>query len=266
MPISIVIPTKDRPFGVVRAVASAQAALPAGGEILVVDDGSIKAADEVLRSAMGPETRVVLNPGPNSGPSAARNHGVSLAKHPVILFLDDDDEVLPNYPARIVEVANAEPDVAYGTVKRIRRKPGRKEQILSPRDLSHGRHDSDSALVSRLIGTNGMWVARKAFHEAGGFDEDVFVHEDIELCIRFAKAGAPMWFDDQVGYIVNARAADGDSGRISVITKREKRLTSFQKIVQSHGELLSREVPRMMRKYQRRVFFGRLRKSVEAIF
>ena len=110
-----------------------------------------------------------------------------------------------------------------------------------------------------------MWVARKAFLDVGGLDEDIFVHEDIELCIRFAKAGMPMWLDAQVGYVVHARAADGDSGRISVTTSNRRRLASFRKIVRTHGDLLSTEEPRMLRKYQRRICWGSLKERVQAL-
>ena len=53
---------------------SARAALPTGGEIIVVDDGSRIPAGAALAGHIGAETTVIDNP-EQWGPSAARNAG-----------------------------------------------------------------------------------------------------------------------------------------------------------------------------------------------
>ena len=96
MPISIIIPTKNRPRSLVAAVRSARAPIPAGGEIIVVDDGSRIPAREALAGHVGAETTVIDNLG-QWGPSAARNAGLKRTSQPIVLFLDVDDLMISGY-------------------------------------------------------------------------------------------------------------------------------------------------------------------------
>jgi glycosyltransferase involved in cell wall biosynthesis len=88
---TIVIPTRDRPGLVERAVASALAQTVRDLQVVVVDDGSA----EPVRLPPDPRLQVVRTPHP-LGPSAARNLGLELATGPWITFPDDDDQLLPD--------------------------------------------------------------------------------------------------------------------------------------------------------------------------
>ncbi|MBD3561475.1 glycosyltransferase family 2 protein, partial [Planktothrix sp. FACHB-1355] len=57
-------------------------------EIIVIDDGSTDRTPEVA-AAFKDSIRYVSQP--NSGPAAARNHGIRIANGDVIAFLDVDD-------------------------------------------------------------------------------------------------------------------------------------------------------------------------------
>ena len=267
MPISIIIPTKDRPSGLQRAVTSARAELPYAGEIVVVDDGCATPVMDVLQPSEGggEDVRVVRNEGPIFGPSAARNFGVGLAKHPVILFLDDDDELLPGYPSRVVTAARERPDVIYGSCAKIRRRPGRKDKI-TPRDRRLGRRDTSWSLPSRLCGAGGLWIRRDDFLALGGFDEELPIIEDHELCIRLAKANAAMWFDDRIGYLISARASGRDTERVSRRTDAETRLGCCDRILLRHGEFLAQQAPRVHRRYVTTAWKCRLKSRLRAIF
>ena len=72
--VSFIIPTKNRPEGIRRAVASVLAAMPEDGEVIVVDDASDPPAMLALREVTDPRMTLYVNPGPH-GPSAARNFG-----------------------------------------------------------------------------------------------------------------------------------------------------------------------------------------------
>lgn len=90
--VSIIIPTFNRARLVARAVQSVLAASEEGDEVLVVDDGSTDDTPAAL-AAFGNRIRRIRIA--NSGPGAARNHGILLARNPLIAFLDSDDEWLP---------------------------------------------------------------------------------------------------------------------------------------------------------------------------
>lgn len=108
--VSVVIPTHNRSALVARAVTSALAAMSAGDELIVVDDGSTDDTADVLRQ-FGNAIRYVRIE--NAGPSAARNVGISLTTCPLVAFLDSDDEWLPDKLRLQRRVMEAFPQAVY---------------------------------------------------------------------------------------------------------------------------------------------------------
>lgn len=86
-PVSVVVPTKDRPAQLRRALVAARAAMSALDEILVVDNGRLGAS---RRTAEESGARYFHEPRP--GVAFARNTGSSQARHETVVFLDDDGE------------------------------------------------------------------------------------------------------------------------------------------------------------------------------
>lgn len=91
--VSVVIPCYNGERFIADAVRSAltQTVLPL--EIIVIDDGSTDGTVEAVRSIDSPIVSVVSQT--NQGESAARNHGISLAKGDWVGFLDADDIWVP---------------------------------------------------------------------------------------------------------------------------------------------------------------------------
>jgi glycosyltransferase involved in cell wall biosynthesis len=106
--VSVVIPTYNRAALLARAVASALAETEDGDEIIVVDDGSTDGTAELARGFGG---RVRYLPVPHGGAGAARNAGLDAAAHPLIAFLDSDDEWRPGKLARQRAVLQRWPQV-----------------------------------------------------------------------------------------------------------------------------------------------------------
>ncbi|HSR94708.1 MAG TPA: glycosyltransferase [Solirubrobacterales bacterium] len=81
-------------------------------DVVIVDDGSFEAGDEVLlRLGADPRVRVVTQL--NGGESSARNLGVCLARGEYVAMLDSDNMLEPEFVARAIEVFRREPDLAY---------------------------------------------------------------------------------------------------------------------------------------------------------
>lgn len=104
--VSVVIPTRNRPLLVGRAVQSALTQTFKDIEVIVVIDGSDEGTLVALQEIDDSRLRVIELPN-NMGGSGARNAGVNAAKGEWIAFLDDDDEWLPNKLERQIEVANS---------------------------------------------------------------------------------------------------------------------------------------------------------------
>ncbi|HVT76539.1 MAG TPA: glycosyltransferase [Acidimicrobiales bacterium] len=105
-PLSIVVPSRDRPEQLARCVASVRAAMGPEDELIVVDSASqppIALAD----------TRVVRVERP--GVNRARNAGWHAATHDLLAYVDDDVVVDPGWADAFATSAAAHPDAAFIT-------------------------------------------------------------------------------------------------------------------------------------------------------
>ncbi len=83
-------------------------------ETLIVNDGSLREADELLwRLAQRPGVTLVTQA--NAGLGAARNFGVTQALGAYVLPLDADDTIEPEFVERCVTALERAPDLAYVT-------------------------------------------------------------------------------------------------------------------------------------------------------
>ena len=93
---SVVIPTRNRPELVGRAVRSALQQTLTDLEVIVVVDGPDPATVSALKVLQDTDSRLRVLPLPqNRGGSDARNAGIDAAKGKWIALLDDDDEWMP---------------------------------------------------------------------------------------------------------------------------------------------------------------------------
>lgn len=106
--VSAVIPTRNRPLLVQRAVKSALLQTHKQIEVIVVIDGIDAATRDELEKIDDSRLEVVQLPS-ISGAAKARNVGVSHARGKWIAFLDDDDEWLPQKIERQLAVVRSSP-------------------------------------------------------------------------------------------------------------------------------------------------------------
>ena len=90
--ISAILCTYDRAPLLARALGAlcAQTLGPEQFEVVLVDDGSNDDTAQVA-ATFAPLLDLRYVRQPNSGLAAAKNHGVCLARAPIVVFLDDDD-------------------------------------------------------------------------------------------------------------------------------------------------------------------------------
>ena len=232
---SIIIPTHNRLALVRDAVASALAALPSGGEVLVIDDGSTTPVAGALADLAGPTLRVLVNPSPG-GAAQARNFGAAQALGPVLFFLDDDDRIVPGYPTAMLARAAAMPDLSYGhsairTVDSLPRAP------LTPGRFTQGRRSETLPFKRRLAGLGcGFWIRRQMLLDIGGIAEDLVTNEDTDLSVRLIAGGAPGWVCDGPGVeVLRHPSAPGSAGQITHRTDPASRAACFAAIPQRNA-------------------------------
>lgn len=188
---SIVVPTYNRPHTLPRAVKSVLAQTERDWELLIANDGDQDMAP-LVAEVSGNDPRVrVLATGGRKGAAVARNTGARAARGEVICFLDDDDEFMPQYLARLgALMKDKQLDFSWVGVRRLREDSlGRVEQtdLVHPADSAAG---GSLSFVMWIAFSYGLAVRRGWFEQHGGADEKLKVSDDREMLFRYIRAGA----------------------------------------------------------------------------
>ena len=205
--LSFVIPARDAAGTIGDTLASLLAQRRGDWEAIVVDDGSTDGTAAVAASTGDPRITVVRRP--HEGASAARNHGVALARGEWIAFLDADDWLAPSYVERMLERAHADgADAVHCAWARVDAE-GR-ETAPPPFDAEGNLRE---ALARRCpFAIHACVVRRQLVQDAGGFDGELACGEDWDLWRRIAGAGARFTHvPERLAYHrVRARSASAD--------------------------------------------------------
>ena len=110
---SIIIPVYNDPGYLADALASVRAQTRADWEAIVVDDGSEDERARTTVDSFDDPRFTYIRHDRNRGLAAARNTGIRAATSAIIVPLDSDDELLPEYLARIVPYL--EPDSGFNS-------------------------------------------------------------------------------------------------------------------------------------------------------
>jgi glycosyltransferase involved in cell wall biosynthesis len=192
--ISIVMPTHNRAALLPRALESVLRQSDPDFELIVVDDGSSDGTPALLaQRAPDPRVRVLRNE-PAGGPAVARNRGIRAAGGDWIAFLDDDDELLPDYVARLRAAIQADPrlDLVWSGVERWHHRAdgGHDVESLHWRDRWDGRAATEHRFLNFFALSFGVAVRRERLLAVGLFDERFSSSEDLDLAMRLVAAGA----------------------------------------------------------------------------
>jgi glycosyltransferase involved in cell wall biosynthesis len=168
--VSVIIPTHNRQRLVSRAIRSVLSQTYTDVECIVVDDASTDSTPQVTKSIKD-DRLVILRHESNRGASAARNTGMRAARGPLIAFLDDDDEWLPEKLAKQVPLLKALPE-EYGMVYCWMDYFDDTGRIVHERHPTYRGDVFASVLVKQgIAGCPTLLLRRHAVEEVGGFDE-----------------------------------------------------------------------------------------------
>ena len=187
--VTVVVPVKDRTDGLARLLAALRADPgTAGCPVVVVDDGSAEPA-AVAEVARG--TRLIRHEWAR-GPAAARNAGLRVAGTEVVAFLDSDCVPAPGWLERLAGHL-ADPRMAL-VAPRITAVPTGRSTWLTRYESLHSALDMGAvpARVAPLTAVSyvpsaALLARRVALGD--GFDESMWVAEDVDLVWRLAAAG-----------------------------------------------------------------------------
>jgi glycosyltransferase involved in cell wall biosynthesis len=202
--LSFVIPAfNEEPF-LARAIGAIHDLVPPlPYEVIVVDNGSTDATPRIA-SELGAD----LIHQPDGTIGALRNRGVASARGAIVVFLDADVILTPEWAQRIpaaIDLLSEEPSTLTGSRCYIPPDASWLERFwFAPRDRSSH------------IGSGHMVLSRQFFLELGGFDESLVTGEDYDLSRRAVAHGGRMISDG------NLRAEHlGFPSTISAFIQRE---------------------------------------------
>ena len=189
--VSVVVPAYRAEAVIGKALASVARQTLKPLEIIVVDDGSrddtAKRACEFLQDTALPHIVVRLEK--NSGPSHARNVGVSFARGEYVAFLDADDVWIPDKLALQTQLMNRHPEVTLCAGKVELFTPAGIRIGTLFRDLPSFQVDGWKQLLwNPFVHTSAVMVRRRDLGSRP-FDRRLRVAEDRDLWIRLASNG-----------------------------------------------------------------------------
>lgn len=197
-PISVVIPTHERPAALQTCLAAlaAQTLAAEQFEVIVIDDGGSIELEDIV-DLHEDSLRISLRRRPHAGPAAARNAGAELAQGEVLAFTDDDCIADPNWLAAISSAVERCRSCIVG---------GRTENAL----VSNSSSEASQSVIGYMyaeglrrtgelpfVTSNNLALRRDFFDTLGGFDV-VFPEaaaEDRDLSARCSAAGGSLVYE-----------------------------------------------------------------------
>ncbi|MFL6306060.1 MAG: glycosyltransferase family 2 protein [Candidatus Sulfotelmatobacter sp.] len=196
--VSVVIPTRNRPELVRRAVESVLAQTHRDFEIIVVIDGPDQGTETALCEIRDPRLHVL--PLPESlGGSDARNAGITASTGAWVAFLDDDDEWLPQRLERQLAHPAADPERPVFVASQFIERSELGDRILPRRSLECREPFSEFLFCrpSLSAGTGyvqtSTWLVSRPLIDAVRFTSKLKRNQDVDWMLRaMAVKGATL--------------------------------------------------------------------------
>lgn len=179
----VVIPTFNAPAARLAAAVRSARACDGISRVFVVDDGS--------QPATAPCEGCELIRQENAGPSAARNRGLEVSETAWVVFLDDDDELIPAGVAAMIALA-VKLDAVACVAARFERRGGlvRRKDVPGEWKGKALPHWSDVLRPIAIFGASGLLVSRRVIDAGLLFDPGLRIGEDREFLARAGQLGS----------------------------------------------------------------------------
>ena len=196
MRYSFVVPLYNRAEGLCRLLDSFLAYGPKEQdyEIIVVEDGSSKRAEDKIPIYQSRLPLRYLLQANNLGPAAARNLGSKQARGQYLVFVDSDTALTPRYFVCLEKALGTRQEVVFGGgTEALPRDSSLLQQAIhysmSARLSTGGIRGRTQSMESFKPRTHNMVLRSDIFAQVGGFNAKLRYGEDVDLSIRLERAG-----------------------------------------------------------------------------
>ena len=202
--ISVILPATNESVLLRRTVEQFEATLPAGSEILVIDNGSTDGcADFLLEEPR--KTVELLRASEPLGVAAARNLGLARARGEIVVFSDAHMDLPEGWWQPIADTLDR-PEVGVvgpgiGAMGKPDYRPRCGQRIAEPTlRLEWLPRRADEPYPVPALGGGFMAMRHETLKRAGAFDEGMpqWGSEDVELCVRYWLLGYEVWVVPEV--------------------------------------------------------------------
>jgi poly-beta-1,6-N-acetyl-D-glucosamine synthase len=241
--MSVLIPAWNEEVGIVATIRSVVATDYPNLEIIVVNDGSTDATHEVVQAFIaeheagsgGPRPPIRYLSQANGGKARALNAGLALATGEIVVTIDADSVMDPDFLDRIARYFDRH-DVAAVAGNVVIGNRSRPIALVQQLEYLYGFYFKRAEAIMGavyIVGGAAAAYRRGIIGDLGGFDESV-VTEDIELSTRLQRLG------HRVGYAADAVVyTEGPSDLLGLCRQRLRwkhgRLLTFYKHRQLFG-------------------------------
>ncbi len=186
---SIITPTFKRPELLIRNIKSILSQTFCDYEHIIIDDANEEETAKLVNGFM--DNRIIfLTHEKSKGAAGSYNTGIRKSRGNFILFLDDDDEYMPDFLEKVNErflSSGKELDFIWTGISRIKDIPKGELLLFSLIWPAVFSRKEDGLVAATSIGNGfGVCVRRECIEAAGLYDETLTVSEDTDLLFRLA--------------------------------------------------------------------------------
>ncbi len=183
----VVIPTRNRRRELERAIRSVRSQTLAEWELVVIDDASTDGTAAYLDRLDDPRIRV-RRLAEHAERSVARNRGLELMRSPAVLFLDDDDELLPASLEVLTRALTSDPAACASAGAVVHEVDGLQRRPSFPKRPR--LVDVRVELLAGWVALGGQSLMQtELLRQLGGWRDGLSVAEDQELWLRLCGRG-----------------------------------------------------------------------------
>jgi hypothetical protein len=247
--VSVIMANLNGAAHIAEAVRSVLRQTERSLELIVSDDGSSDDSLETALRTAGGDSRLVLlkSEQARTGPAAARNRGLAVARGRWIALVDNDDVIHPERLERLIRAAETDgADIAADDLLVFYEDGSQAPHAHLRGELTRGPHWISAADYERsnrlLSGRRALGYLKPVLRRslAPVYDESLRIGEDSDLILRLLVNRARMRVYPELGYFYRKHAGSVshrlDSASIAAMN------TAYARIDASRDDALAREI------------------------
>ena len=203
--ISIIVPVYNCGQKLNTCLTSLQKQTYINIEVILVNDGSTDESKDICKHFCFEDRRFIYLEHENRGVSFSRNRGIEAASGQYLMFVDGDDDVMPEMIQKYVEKAKeTQADVVVGGLLMIEengniiRKKPKDAGKIQPKEF-WGMVCEDETGVFGYV-SNKLYSLQKIKDNNVLFREDMTAQEDLEFALKVYGISKTFYCFDYCGY------------------------------------------------------------------